>query len=142
MSGGYELLEHTADIGIHAWGDTPEAAFEQAAWGLVDVLGARAPRVPGGPAPERVAVVAAGEDRAGLLVAFLNEVLFVHEVEEVAFEAIRVERVTDEVARAEVEVIPLVEEPDGVAVKAATYHQIEVGAHPDGGTELRVYLDV
>lgn len=142
MSGGYEVLEHTADIGIHAWGDTPEAAFEQAAWGLVDILGARASVKQGGRAPEPVAVVATAEDPAGLLVAFLNEVLFVHEVEEVGFHSIRVQRVTDEVVRAEVEVIPLVEEPDGVAVKAATYHQIEVGAHPDGGTELRVYLDV
>ena len=39
---GYEILEHTADLGIRAWGPSIEQAFEQAAWGLIDVIGIRA----------------------------------------------------------------------------------------------------
>ncbi|MGH2528104.1 MAG: archease [Actinomycetota bacterium] len=46
---GYELLDHTADVGIRSWGPSPEAAFEQAAWALVDLLdiGEREPARPG-----------------------------------------------------------------------------------------------
>ena len=37
---GFELLEHTADVGIRARGATLEEAFEQATLGLAVVLGA------------------------------------------------------------------------------------------------------
>ena len=33
-------------------------------------------------------------------------------------------------------------EPEGTAVKAATYHQLRVHAEPGGHTEITVYLDV
>ena len=39
---GHELLEHTADIGIRAWGRRLEDAFEEAAVVVADILGARA----------------------------------------------------------------------------------------------------
>jgi Archease protein family (MTH1598/TM1083) len=48
---GFELLEHTADVGIRARGATLEEAFEQATLGLAEVMGALAPSgwSPGGP---------------------------------------------------------------------------------------------
>src|SRR5829696_10503428 len=66
---GYELLEHTADVGIRARGPTLETAFEQATEGLADVLGALAPGwSPGGSEPgEAVAVRVAADDPGGLL---------------------------------------------------------------------------
>jgi SHS2 domain-containing protein len=42
---------------------------------------------------------------------------------------------------AEVETVTLQEAPGGLGVKAATYHQLEVGRRPDG-VEVRVFLDV
>jgi SHS2 domain-containing protein len=41
--GGFELLEHTADVGIRARGATLAEAFEQATLGLAEVLGAMRP---------------------------------------------------------------------------------------------------
>jgi Archease protein family (MTH1598/TM1083) len=46
---GFELLEHTADVGIRARGATLEEAFEQATLGLAEILGALAPGGSGGP---------------------------------------------------------------------------------------------
>jgi SHS2 domain-containing protein len=37
----YEILEHTADIGLRAWGETREALFENCALGLADILDRR-----------------------------------------------------------------------------------------------------
>ena len=72
--GGFELLEHTADVGVRARGATLEEAFEQATLGLAEVLGGRRP----GPGDAVPVEVAAG-DPGGLLVDWLNEVLWLHE---------------------------------------------------------------
>ena len=137
MDAGFEILGHTADVGIRAWGPSPERAFEQAGWGLAEILGAVATG-PGRPHP----IEADGTDVGALVVAFLDELLFLHETEEAAFAAIRVDRVEDTAAVGEVELAPLEGEPDGTAVKAATYHQLRVHTEQDGRTEITVYLDV
>jgi len=137
VDAGYEILEHTADVGLRAWGSSPEAAFEQAGWALAEILGAMTE----GPGQVR-RVRAQADDMAALAVAFLDELLFVHESEEAAFAAITVSRVGARDLDGEVEVVPLSGEPEGTAVKAATYHQLRVATEPGGHTEVTVFLDV
>jgi len=134
---GYELLEHTADVGIRSWGPTPETAFEQAAWALVDLLDIR-----GEGTGEARTIVASSGDAAGLLVDLLNELIFLHETEDVGVSGIRVVRLTDDALEAEVETVPLARPLEGTVVKAATYHEVRVDRTPDGRTEARVFLDV
>ena len=137
---GYELLEHTADVGIRARGPTLEAAFEQTTEGLADVLGALAPGwSPGVSGPgEAVAVQVAADDPGGLLVDWLNEVLWLTETRR----AVRVERVGDGTARGSVLVSSGGQAPDGTLVKAVTYHRLRVEPDPGGGWLVEVYLDV
>jgi SHS2 domain-containing protein len=134
---GYRILEHTADIGIESWGATVTEAFEQAAWGLAEILGARSP----GGESESIKVRATGSDVGALLVDFLNELLLLHETREVAFARIAVERMTDTELEADVGVAPIEGETETTGVKAATYHRLEVRETPDG-VRARVYLDV
>jgi SHS2 domain-containing protein len=136
-SGGFELLEHTADIGIRAWGATLEAAFEQATGALAEVLGALAP----GPG-ERVPVEVTASDPGGLLVDWLNEVLWLLEVRQAALAGVRVERVTDSAASGSADLAPGGPGPDGTFVKAVTYHRLRVEPAPGGGWLAEVYLDV
>ncbi len=136
-TGTYEILEHTADVGIHARGRSLEEAFEAAARGLVDILGVWAR----GPGDVRRVRPEAG-DAGALLVDFLNELLFLHETEGAAFVSVRVLSATETEAEAEVEVVPLQEATEGTVVKAATYHQLRVQRAPDGETDVRVFLDV
>jgi SHS2 domain-containing protein len=135
--GGFELLEHTADIGIRAWGATLEAAFEQATNGLAEVLGAAAP----GPG-EPVAIRVSAGDLGGLLVDWLNEVLWLQEVRQVGLAGVEVERVGDGVATGSVAFSQGGPAPDGTFVKAVTYHRLRVEPDPAGGWLLEVYLDV
>ncbi|MGH2658776.1 MAG: archease [Actinomycetota bacterium] len=134
---GYELLEHTADVGIRSWGPSPEAAFEQAAWALVDLLDIR-----GEGTGEARTIGASSGDAPGLLVDFLNELIFLHETEEMAVSGMRVVRLTDDALEAEVETVPLGRPPEGTVVKAATHHRVRVGRSPDGRSETQVFLDV
>jgi SHS2 domain-containing protein len=141
--GGHDFLEHTADIGIRAWGSSREEAFREAGWGLAEILGIAGPeRGASGPRGRTVEVDLSDGDDGGLLVDFLNELLAVHETEGVAFAAIDVHGVGPGGLRATLEVIPADQQRETTGVKAATYHQLLVQERSDGEVEVRVYLDV
>jgi len=38
LAGGFEILEHTADMGIQVWGETWEEVFQWAAEGMVSLI--------------------------------------------------------------------------------------------------------
>lgn len=133
---GYEILEHTADLGVRAWGTTLEAAFEQAAWALVDLLDVRATEE-----GTRRGLTLSGTDTGSLLIDFLNELVFLLETEEVAVSDVTVRCVSDTELDAELSLGPLTGRPEGLVVKAATYHRLRV-ARDDGRVEVRVFLDV
>ena len=80
---GYEIFALTADKGIRAWGRTLPELFVHAACGLwslmMDAREARADRM--------LPVSLKAEDREALLVTWLNELLYLHEVEK--FVAVR-----------------------------------------------------
>ena len=138
---GFELLEHTADIGIRARGASLEEVFEHATEGLAEVQGALRPGWSGGPG-ERVAVEVSAGDAGGLLVDWLNEVLWLREVRRAVVRGVRVERVGDGTASGEVVLAAGGPEPDGTLVKAVTYHRLRVEPDPGGGWLAEVYLDV
>jgi len=123
-------------VGIRSWGTTLAEAFGQAALGLAEILAVRVD----GPGEWRE-VTASAADTGGLLVDFLNQLVFLHETEEVGFARIRVTEATETDLRAEMEVVPLTAEPQGPPVKGATFHQLRVDRSPDR-VEARVYLDV
>jgi SHS2 domain-containing protein len=133
---GFELLEHTADVGVRARGPSLQAVFEQATRGLAEVLGAwRAG--PGEPA--EVAVGPA--DLGGVLVDWLQEVLWLHESRHAALAGVRVDRAGEDGAAGRVTLASPGGPFDGTPVKAVTYHQLRVA--PDGaGWLAEVYLDV
>lgn len=136
-SAGFELLEHTADLGIRAWGWSLPEAFEQAARALVHVMGIERP-----PPGERWMVKASADDEESLLVAFLNELIWLHEAKSVVFAGIEVIAVAPRGIVAEVETVPLEDAPAGIEVKAATYHQLAITRGPGSRVEVRVFLDV
>ena len=143
---GFELLEHTADVGIRARGATLEEAFEQATEGLAEVMGALAPPgwspgASGGPG-EAVGVEVSAPDPGGLLVDWLNEVLWLREVRQAWLAGVQVDRVGDATAAGSVTLSSAGPAPDGTFVKAVTYHRLRVAPDPSGGWLVEVYLDV
>jgi protein archease len=148
VGAGFELLEHTADIGILARGATLAEAFEQATWGLAEVQGAPAPgpeAVAPGPMAgpeEAVAVRVSASDAGGLLVDWLNEVLWLREVRDAVVAGVRVERVGEGTASGAVVLAAGGAAVDGTFVKAVTYHRLRVEPDPGGGWVAEVYLDV
>jgi SHS2 domain-containing protein len=136
---GYDYFETEADVGVHAWGPSAAEAFGQAALGVLALAVEPAEVEP----RERREVRAQGTTREALLVNWINECLYVHEIE--GFVARRVE--VDVCEPSVVHGVLHGEEIDrtrhnlGTVVKAATLHRVEV-TDDDGHWDVRVVVDV
>ncbi len=143
MAGGvgkrFDILEHTADAGIVAYGAGLGEAFANAAYGLFCLM---ADMEQVAEKTARRVEVEAG-DREGLVVAWLNELLYLFDVEHLLFRSFDIRELTDTRLSAEARG----EEADASrhrlrgGVKAATYHMLRVW-EDEGLYRIRVIFDV
>jgi len=134
--GGFEIFEHTADVGIRAWGETLTELFEQATRGLLDITGAW---IPGEGARNDVTVE--GRDLVSVLVDWLSEVLYLQDARDAVITGMSVDRVDEHGASGWVTLAPRDEELEGTDVKAITYHRLTVDRRDDGW-HTEVIVDV
>ncbi|HOJ92313.1 MAG TPA: archease [Dictyoglomaceae bacterium] len=82
----YELLEHTADIGVIAYGTTKEEAFCSVAEAMFDLM------CPLNSIQEKTSfdIEVDAEDLESLLVTWLNELLYVFEVKKLLFKEFKI----------------------------------------------------
>ena len=144
MEAGYRLLEHTADVGVSAWGPDPGRAFAEAARGMFAVILGEDPATwAGSGRGVALEVVAHGDDWPALLVNWLAELLFHFEVENLVPQRIAVSTCAPPRCAARVEGV-YADDPSqlgGVAIKAVTYHQLAVTV-TSSRTDLRVFFDI
>jgi SHS2 domain-containing protein len=136
MTSGYEVIEHTADVGLRAWGASLEQCFEQATWALADIIGIHRPG-----AGEPVTLEVQAADLEGLLVDWLSEVLYLHDTRDATLAGVEIESVDARNARGTVSLSPRRADVEGTQVKAVTYHRLSV-AREDGLFVAHVYVDV
>lgn len=139
---GFTLLEHTADVGVRAWGPTPAAAFAAAARGMYAItLGGDAAGVTGPQTTHTTSVN--GATWADLLVNWLAELLFQFSVEGLVGQQFVFSECAPPRCSAQVTgcVLDEAEQVEGGEVKAVTYHHLEVEVHPDR-TTLQVIFDI
>jgi SHS2 domain-containing protein len=141
VGAGFEITEHTADLGLRVWASSQPVLFEQAALALSSLLCDPATVEP----RETFTVVAeapAGSPDA-LLVAWLNELLYRVETDGIVLSRFTVEGLTRRYvsARAQGEPIDQRRHQPRFTVKAATYHDLSVRQH-EGRWEATVLLDV
>lgn len=122
----YREVDHTADWALHVWAPTLEELFVDAARGMYALAGAQVK--PGATVRRRVELAA--EDHESLLVAWLQELLYVTESEELAFTGYRIERLDAAHLRAEVEGGPMAHQVK--VIKAVTYHNLKINRTADG----------
>ncbi len=136
----FEILEHTADVGIKAEAVDLSGVFEQATLGLLDIVGTWAPGSQGG---EMVEIAVEAGDPGALLVDWLGEVLYVNDSRDAVVTSLEMSEVTPERAVGRIGIAPRDEEAyeGGTQVKAITYHRLAVEETP-GGWTATVYVDV
>ena len=135
----FEILDHTADIGIRAWGETLAALFENAAL-AVESVGVEMEHV-----QQRSAypMSATGEDRESLLVNWLNEIVYYVDGRRLVMSRFQVNSLTEKhvAALGWGEPRDAARHPPRIVVKAATYHQLRIYQNSDGWV-AEVYLDI
>jgi len=136
--GSYELIDHTADVGIRVMAASPDALFETAALALTELMTDTAtvePRL------ER-SMELKEESLDLLLVCWLQEILYLMDTEGLVFSVfeVRIEGAALQATLRGESFNPEVH-PRKSDVKAVTYHHLEVATHGDGW-EARVILDV
>jgi len=123
----YELFEHKADVGIRGFGKSLEEAFAECAKAMFSVM-CDLKKVEG---KEKAEVEAEANDREQLLVEFLNQLLYLRDVEEMMFSKFNL-YITNEgkewKLKGEAFGEKLEKEKHALKsdVKAASYHQLKV----------------
>lgn len=135
----FEILDHTADIGLRACGETLSDLFTNAALGLQSIALDMDRVKPAASYP----LSATGEDTEALLVNWLNEIIYFLDGERIAFSRFEVEQLTDQSITAQGWGGPRdrVQHPARLVVKAATYHQLTLTRDPRGWT-AEVFFDI
>ena len=139
MARDFELIDHTADIGVIAYGADIAQAFANAGRALfsliteTDTLSERTFRD----------IEVEASDEAGLLVAWLNELIFIFDTEHLLFKRFEVTLPAGERLRARGygEPVDKTRHSLKTGVKAATYHLLSVERDKDA-CKVRVIFDV
>lgn len=137
----FELIDHTADIGFKVYGRTLKEVFENAARGMFSLI----------TNPDKVAVHrefgvdVEADDRETLLVEWLNELIYLFEVERVVLKDFEITAWDEEHhLKATVRGEPIDEKQHEIetAIKACSYHMLKVEPVDHKGWMAQVICDV
>ena len=117
-------MDHTADFGIHVFGDDVKNLFQNAAMAmmaqLVEMVGLRA--------REERRITIQGNDWPDLMVNWLREILYLCVGEEILTQSIQIESIAEKCLTAHLWIDPFSAERHTLRseIKAVTYHQVQV----------------
>lgn len=135
----FEFIDHTADIGFVVYGEELKRLFENAGEAFFTVITdlEKVKRV----TERKIEIV--GESLERLMVDWLSELLYLHEVENLLFSQFEVESVGEEGLKARIKGEPFEEGRHLIKteVKAVTFHQIQV-KQEEGLWRAQVILDL
>ena len=139
MTMRYELIDHTADFGIHVFGSDSTDLFANAALAMFDLI-AEMDTVEGRDAHT---VQITGADWPDLMVNWLRELLYFWAGRGLLVKTVDISSISETGMSARVWVDPY--DPDRhvvkTEIKAVTYHQIQVESGPSGW-EAKIIFDV
>ena len=121
----YELIDHTADVGVKANGETLAEAYENAAKAMFDIITDNSEIEFVG----QYKIEIESEDLEQLLVDWLSELLFLNSAKSLVFSHFKIELNKKEKkisANVFGEKFDLSKHKIGTEIKAVTYHMLEV----------------
>ena len=128
----FEILEHTADIGIAAYGKTKKEVFVNAAKGMFEIIAGETKDLKEN-FYDKIELEA--DNLEGLLFAWLNELLYISETKLVILKKFEIKDLSTNKIEAEVEGTKI--NPPSVKIekeiKATTYHRLEIKKDEESG---------
>ena len=121
----FEILEHTADIGIAAYGKTKREVFINAAKGMFEIIAGENKTLKENFCDK---IKLEADNLEGLLFAWLNELLYISETKLVILNKFEIKDLSNDKIEAEVGGAKI--NPPSVKIekeiKAVTYHRLEI----------------
>lgn len=138
MEREFEIINHTADVGIRAYGANIGQAFANAARALFSLM----------VEPDNVGEIIyrdielTAQDQESLLVEWLNELIYLFDVENIIFKRFEIIEInnTQLKARGYGEKVDISKHKLKTGVKAATYHMLRVDKGDD--YQVQVLFDI
>ncbi len=135
----FEEIDATADLGIIAYGEDLRDLFSNAAGGLMSLMA----DISGIAESESLSINIAAKDREGLLIKFLNEIIYIKDSNGFLCKRFNINSLDDNNLKAEV--YGEVYDPERhrllSGVKAATYHNLKI-EKIDSLWHVRIIFDV
>jgi protein archease len=124
MTGRFELVDHTGDLGIRVFGESLPRLFEQAAQALTFIL--TEPETIRLKETRKIPLEAKTDEE--LLITWLNELVYLFDTKGLLFKTYQVLSIQDHHLEALAQGESYVEDrhPIKTTVKAATYHQLKI----------------
>jgi SHS2 domain-containing protein len=121
----YELIDHTADVGVKAYGKTLSEAFQNAGKAMFDIITDKSEIENIG----QYDIELTADDLEQLLVDWLSELLYLHSANNLVFGFFKVdldEKNKKLKAKVFGEKLNMSKHKPGAEIKAVTYHMLEV----------------
>lgn len=135
----YELIEHTADIGIRVKGCDLKDLFKKAALAMFDIITQR-PKLKRG-REEKITIQQKADNLEELFINWLNELLSLSATKELIFEDFNIHNLDENNLEATVTGSNFKNYKINTEIKAATYHELEL-KKTAAGWEGEVIFDV
>ena len=138
----FEILEHTADIGIAAYGKTKREVFINAAKGMFEIIAGETKNLKEN-FYDKIKLEA--DNLEGLLFAWLNELLYIGETRLVILNKFQIKELSNFQIKAEVRGAKI--NPPSIKIekeiKAVTYHRLEIKKDGESGLwRAQVIFDI
>ncbi len=131
----FEILEHSADLKIRAFGSDKEQLF----WNMMRGMQASLRSNPSEQKTE-TKIMVQSEDLLSLLVDFLSEINYLNEINQEVYYRIKFDKFSDTELEAELSGYKV--KRFGLQIKGVTFHDLDVSQKQDGQWEATVLFDI
>ncbi len=143
MGKDYEIIEHTADIGLKVFGKTKKELFQNAARGMFFLITGSS-IFPGQKNRQSWTVKCEASNIEDLMVSWLSELLYIHNTDFVIFDNFIFKCLSSYFVQAEVWGTKIKEYPYHIEkeIKAITYHRLQIFKNEKGQWEANIVFDI
>lgn len=130
----FELIDHTADVGIKAHGTTLTELFENAARGMFAVITCEGANPQGSHVEKNIEINKAAGGLEDMLVSWLSELLYIFNREKICFNSFRIAGLNNNSLKAEAGGvnIDLYQSDLYTEIKAVTFHNLKIEEDVEG----------
>jgi SHS2 domain-containing protein len=135
----YELIEHTADIGIKVKGKDLSELFKNSALAMFDIIAEK--KEPNLKKQIKIRIEQKANDVEELFVNWLNELLSLSAIKELIFSDFQIKKIDNNTLKAQVAGEDIKNYRVNTEIKAATYYELKI-EEVESGWQAQLIFDV